>query len=528
MSYNGRRLGINFREHSQIALLLQTVLHHRKEGMGKDLLVQTLFGGQELKDVSHSLRNVLYLTQKKLRELGLPDLEYFQKEKNTYYWTSEIEVAEDAEEFETAFYLAAKGPDSEKKFELMMKAARLYTGSFLRGEENVPWVLREKERLSGLFGRCMWEIGQLAPQLNRYPELYDAGRHAAEADSFSNWEALELKALVGLDRYEEAEDFYNRTVKKYAEKFGSMSAKKVRDLEREMGNYLMFRQEDISGIQERLKRPEDTTRGGFYCPFPIFQEHYRSVERIMARFGGYIFLMLCTLADKDGIPLKDGTVLKEEQVQKTEIPLKESVILRDGTTQKDMAPQEKGTHSDKEASREAMAPQKIEMHSDEEASPEEMALQKMEMHSNERVSSEEMTPSIRDISRGLSNLAESGKEVRRGITEYEQVSELLLESIVHSVRHSDTITRYSKGQYLVLLLGTNEENCSVITDRIDAGFAKMLKEYQEAGTTDVEPAIYTVAYSISKVIADGRGSFPFFENVGRKPGFASPRTEMDV
>lgn len=510
MSYNGRRLGINFREHSQIALLLQTVLHHRKEGMGKDLLVQTLFGGQELKDVSHSLRNVLYLTQKKLRELGLPDLEYFQKEKNTYYWTSEIEVVEDAEEFETAFYLAAKGPDSEKKFELMMKAARLYTGSFLRGEENVPWVLREKERLSGLFGRCMWEIGQLAPQLNRYPELYDAGRHAAEADSFSNWEALELKALVGLDRYEEAEDLYNRTVKKYAEKFGSMSAKKVRDLEREMGNYLMFRQEDISGIQERLKRPEDTTRGGFYCPFPIFQEHYRSVERIMARFGGYIFLMLCTLADKDGIPLKDGTALKEEQVQKTEIPLKESVILRDGTTQKDMAPQ------------------KMEMHSDEEASPEEMAPQKMEMHSNERVSSEEMTPSISDISRGLSNLAESGKEVRRGITEYEQVSELLLESIVHSVRHSDTITRYSKGQYLVLLLGTNEENCSVITDRIDAGFAKMLKEYQEAGTTDVEPAIYTVAYSISKVIADGRGSFPFFENVGRKPGSASPRTEMDV
>lgn len=52
----------------------------------------------------------------------------------------------------------------------------------------------------------------------------------------------------------------------------------------------------------------------------------------------------------------------------------------------------------------------------------------------------------------------------------EELSLRLGEAIQKSVRHSDAISKYGKGQYLVLLLNTTRENCSVIQKRINSQF----------------------------------------------------------
>jgi len=44
--------------------------------------------------------------------------------------------------------------------------------------------------------------------------------------------------------------------------------------------------------------------------------------------------------------------------------------------------------------------------------------------------------------------------------------------IRESVRHSDTLTRYGRGQYLVLLVNTTYENCTIIQKRINYKFIK--------------------------------------------------------
>ena len=52
----------------------------------------------------------------------------------------------------------------------------------------------------------------------------------------------------------------------------------------------------------------------------------------------------------------------------------------------------------------------------------------------------------------------------------DELSERLGEAIQESVRHSDAITRYGKGQYLVLLINTTLENCTVVQKRINYKF----------------------------------------------------------
>ena len=69
----------------------------------------------------------------------------------------------------------------------------------------------------------------------------------------------------------------------------------------------------------------------------------------------------------------------------------------------------------------------------------------------------------------------------------EELSERLKEAIVTSVRYTDTVTRYGKGQYLILLINTTFEDCSIVAKRINSNFKRA---GQRTG----------VSYSVSNII----------------------------
>ncbi|MCI8543786.1 MAG: diguanylate cyclase [Lachnospiraceae bacterium] len=62
-----------------------------------------------------------------------------------------------------------------------------------------------------------------------------------------------------------------------------------------------------------------------------------------------------------------------------------------------------------------------------------------------------------------------GNPMREG-NALEELTQRLGEAIQQSVRHSDSVCRYGKGQYLVLLVNTTRENCGVIQRRINYHF----------------------------------------------------------
>ncbi len=52
------------------------------------------------------------------------------------------------------------------------------------------------------------------------------------------------------------------------------------------------------------------------------------------------------------------------------------------------------------------------------------------------------------------------------------MSEALYQALQTSLRRSDSFTKYNQGQYLVMLMGTNQENCKIVTERIMKNFSK--------------------------------------------------------
>lgn len=131
----------------------------------------------------------------------------------------------------------------------------------------------------------------------------------------------------------------------------------LRSLGGQMGHpYAVFDE-----IQEELSEDRQEAPGGYICSYPVFEGIYRLMVRMLERNGQSVYLMLCTMVDSKGNPVREGPVL-------------------------------------------------------------------------------------------------------------EQLSERLREAICCSVRRSDAVNQYGKGQYLVLLMNTTRENCKILQRRINTRF----------------------------------------------------------
>lgn len=128
-----------------------------------------------------------------------------------------------------------------------------------------------------------------------------------------------------------------------------------------LGTQMGHHYEILDSIQERLIEGKEELPGGYFCSYPVFQGIYQMIGRIMERGGQSVYLMLCTIVDSKGNPMRDGPILEE-------------------------------------------------------------------------------------------------------------LSERLEEAIGSSVRRSDVINRYGKGQYLVLLMNITQENCRILQKRINDHF----------------------------------------------------------
>ena len=379
---NGKEIAEGDQRGNQIRMLIQLMLHYKNNGVSRDLVKATLFEDRDIDDVSHAIRNLLYNARKRIREVGLPDGEYIKQVKGVYYWIGDIEVEEDADVFEQTYTEAQEESDPKKQVELYQKCIMIYSGRFLAGQDSTVWVFREAERYRAMFHDCVKKVAEYHRSVHRYTALHRIGEYAVSVDPFSEWEVLVLEGLMGMGEYSKAESYYDATVDMYIQEYGNKSNEYVRDLIKKLGAYLFYQNDTIEQIQERLSNSGESAHHGYYCPLPVFQELYRTVERTMERAGEKIFLMVCTIVDSKGNAMREGPKLDE-------------------------------------------------------------------------------------------------------------LSERLKEAIIKSVRRTDTITKYGKGQYLVLLINTTRENCAVIEKHINSNY---IQRRQRTG----------VAYSVNGIIIQSK------------------------
>ena len=266
--------------------------------------------------------------------------------------------------------------------EKLTNTCYMYAGRFLAGNESAVWSAQEAERYREIFSDCVIELADMLRAEHKYKQLLEVSTYASKVDPFSEWEILTLEALGRLGKFDKTESFYRKTVDAYMSEYGGRANSYVREFINRIGLKLVVGHETLEEIQQKIGNPEGYERKGYYCSLPVFQEIYRMTERMMERSGEKIYLMLCTILDSKGNPMREGSRLEE-------------------------------------------------------------------------------------------------------------LSERLRNTIIDSVRHTDTVTRYGNGQYLVLLINTTEEDCSVVSQRISSRF---IREGQRT----------SLSYSVSNIIVSNR------------------------
>lgn len=376
---------------TQFNYLMQLLLHHRAEGISRSHLEQALFGDRDIADIHHAARSVIYNAKKKLKAAGLPPVNYVENKSGIYRWTQEIPVQEDAAEMDRLFQEARKETSPKQALSLYLEACHCYTGEFL-GAQTAVWAAQEARRYRALFCTCVDEAARLLRESHDYPQMEELGLYAAQVSPLADWETVTMEALVSMGRYGDARKLYDDTVELYLQELGLKPSPRLMELLDRMGAQMGHQYAVLDDIQAKLSERE-SHGGGYLCPYPVFQGIYQMLARIMERGGQSIYLMLCTVVDSKGNPMKEGPVLDE-------------------------------------------------------------------------------------------------------------LSQRLGSAIVQSVRRGDAVNRYGRGQYLVLLVNTTRENCSVLQRRINCRF---LVGRQRTGVRYYVSSVICTAQQCESIMSRGEG-----------------------
>ncbi|MBQ9015177.1 MAG: bacterial transcriptional activator domain-containing protein [Firmicutes bacterium] len=362
ITWQGKQISSGSRD-SQFARLMEILLHFSETGVERGRLEEMLFEGSSSLDYHNMLRSVIYNAKKKLEKAGLPGSGYIEFTGGIYQWTREIPVIEDARQFEAQVNRAKQTEDRKERIRLYETAVYDYRGEFLPDQTGHIWVMQEERRYQELFGHCIDELTGYYKEANDYRSMEKLGRFAAKVLPLADWETVTMDALLGMKHFDEARDFYEKTVELYLEELGVKPAFAEMNVLEEIASQVENDYAMIDEIQPYLSGGEEDPEapGGFLCSLPVFQGIYRIMERMLGRAGLSAYLMVCTIVNSKGQPMKDGVVL-------------------------------------------------------------------------------------------------------------DRLNERLTNAICRSVRHSDAVCKYSKNQYLVLLINTTREDCSIVEDRIARNF----------------------------------------------------------
>ena len=380
MDYNGAPfVADKMHKESQFNRLMQAMMHYSTCGIAKDKLEEIVIGERDIDAPHTALRVIVYKTKQKLAQLGLPGNDLIYLENGIYYWTPDIEVDEDAASFERYFkeaqeldmqFATDKAVENkvteieDRKLELYMKAFYLYKGEFLASYTGETWIAQEARRYHIIFVQCVNEAADILRRKKSFKSLEKLGIYAAKADPFNEWETLVMEAMVETRRYDEASLYYSEVVDYYLKECGIYPSASLMEILERYSDQMNHIYEILENIQEGMnEHNESGYEGGYFCSYPVFRGIYQSSARIMKRTGVSVYLMLCTLVDKDG-----------KQIQS-----------------------------------------------------------EMEM---------------------------------------DKYSRQLKECIGESIRKSDIYAKYGKLQFLILLVGTNRENCEIVQKRINRQFKK--------------------------------------------------------
>ncbi len=294
--------------------LLQILLHERfcggkQAGIPRTELMEDLFGREELSNVANNLRVTVHRLKKMLADAGLPEYDYVKIENGIYRWDSPMEVSVDVARFLELLQRSENEREESVKMDLLLQACRIYRGEFLPALSGEDWVIVNSVRYKEMYADALVRVCEYMKRQRDYETILELTSAASEIYPFDEWQSLKIDALMCMNHYKEAYQFYEETSRMFFEELGISPSEKMMDQFKEMSAKMSRKYQAAGEIKDGLKEAEYED-GAFYCTLPSFRDGYRLIRRIIERNGQSVFLMVCSLTDGKGRPLESREKLE--------------------------------------------------------------------------------------------------------------------------------------------------------------------------------------------------------------------------
>ena len=289
---------------------------NREHVTPSSVLLQELWGGEELADPANVLKNTVYALRRELAGPVKPAESPILFRAGGYCLNGHIKWSVDTERFEQLCEKAERCTGgSEAKMAAWRKAEGAFRGELLPQLAGEVWVMRAargftRRYLASARALCACLAGE-----NAYGELLDVASRASVTDPLDEDIALwTFRALDALHMQRAIVIAYNKTARYFEEEMGRPLCAEIGSIYAAAAEAVNKTEQDFAAIRDELSdalRSQRSDRGAFYCNYEVFKRMYAIVARTAQRARQVVALMLITVQGPDGGRAPEGEALAE-------------------------------------------------------------------------------------------------------------------------------------------------------------------------------------------------------------------------
>lgn len=299
LHYGDKEIVLDRSAVSKTLQLLQMILLHTREGIAKSVLIDALYGRDEVENKNGSLNNTIFRLRKLLKAAGIPGKSYIVINAGICRWEESVQVETDCCRFAALIQEAQEEAQRDKRMQLYAGACSMYAGEFLPDMIGEEWAAVKNVQYKSLYDTAVEELCNWLKEQDRFEEIYRLATKAAEIYPFDDWQMWVIDSLISMSRYREAMDVYEKTSKLFFDELGIQPSPEMLDRFHFMAKRIQQSSETIEDIKKRLWEREHT-QGAYYTTLPSFIDICHVICRMMERNGTSVFLMLCALKNEKG------------------------------------------------------------------------------------------------------------------------------------------------------------------------------------------------------------------------------------
>lgn len=285
--------------YSKTTRLFLLVVYYGDQGISKENVLELLYGDGEYADDSGSLRVVSHRLKKHLTQARVLEEKGSISKKGIFRLEQEgLDVQVDARLFEDNARRALGAQSKEEKTALLEQACQMYTGEFLPSLSAEIWVAGKQARYQNLYFQCLRPYLNALSETGQYEKMLCTARSVLRMYPYEEWYVAELDALIGMERWQAAQEASRQSIKTMMEQMGVRPSETMKERLARINSKLKGSAKNLTEIRRELEESNEDP-GAYYCSYASFTGTYNYEMRRIERTGESLYLALCSLTVKD-------------------------------------------------------------------------------------------------------------------------------------------------------------------------------------------------------------------------------------